>query len=96
MLCIRILCAAWGQGASFWWDKDSKANLWVIGEQSGIWQVLIHHIFVSLDHSGIWASLWMLLDIRVSRCGVCSGFSTLTFVVALPNIMKVVIELQAR
>ncbi len=96
MLCIDIVCAAGGQDASFSWDKDSKADLWVIRERPGICQALILPIFVSLDHSGIWAFLWMLLDIRVSRCGVCSGFSTLTFVVALPNIMNVVIELQAR
>ena len=53
MLCISILCAAGGQDASFSWDKDSKADLWVIGERPGICQVFIVHIFVSLDHSGI-------------------------------------------
>ena len=89
MLCIRILCAGGGQDASFWWDKDCKVKLWVTSEKPGEWQVLMHQKSVSLDHSGIWASLWMLLDIPVSRCGVCSGFSTLTFVVALPNIMNV-------
>ena len=96
MLCIRILCAAGGQDASFSWDKVCKADIWVIGERPGIWQVVILHHFVSLDHSGIWASLRTLLDTLGSRCGVCSGFSTLTFVAALPNIMNVVIELQAR
>lgn len=54
--------------------------------------------FLSLDHNGFWAFPGTLLDTRVSsrRCGVCSGFSTLTFVVAPLNIMNVVIELPAR